>query len=171
MDQQTQTEISAERFEQLEAEVRRLQEELEELRTRMANTQYIVDDEDTEYIKVSQRIVQLGLIPGGVVTDVLSVHYLDINNRECDVRHPDRLRFIRNLMTISKRLSRMKRIVDGVYPTIRRCDRCNVYTENDYQRFGDNIIQTYFTEHPFNTWGVDTQWQYQQQHHVVEEGI
>jgi hypothetical protein len=51
-------------------------------------------------------------------------------------------------------MSNCKLRLDGKRPDFRPSNRTNVYYENDYTRFGDNIITQYFVQCPFDTWGV-----------------
>lgn len=144
----------------MEERIRQLEDEVQQLRDRMSNTQYIVDDDDQDYMKVSERIVYLNKVSQEARQSILTINTHTFNGRSCEIQHPDRKRFIKHLMNISKKLSRAKRNIDGVFPTIRRSDRCNVYTEDDYQRFGDTIIIAYCEDHPFNTWGIDATWEF-----------
>jgi hypothetical protein len=59
---------------------------------------------------------------------------------------------------LSRRLSSQKKKIDNKYPDISRKYRSNSYTDWDYDRFGDDVIRKYFSEHPLATWGIDLSW-------------
>lgn len=51
-------------------------------------------------------------------------------------------------------MSNCKKRLDGKRPDFRPENRTNVYYEDDYTRFGDDIITSYFEQYPFDSWNV-----------------
>lgn len=141
---------------QLEQKLENTTQQIEEMKDTIEELQHLAANRNDQ-ITISERMVYLGYI------DRIHVPYLLNEHRgphNIEMYHPDRKKFIKNIATISKRMSRAKRDTDGTYPMINRAQRNNMYFLTDYIRFGDTIIHAYFLERPFEEWGIDLTFQF-----------
>lgn len=111
-----------------------------------------------KYIRLTHRLIHLKYVEQSVYNRVMKLSRHTINNRLCNVSHPDKRCFLKPLKEISEQMTMVKKTIDGVYPNVSQTDKVNIYTIDDYERFGDEVIHAYFEEHPFNTWGIDLNW-------------
>lgn len=124
----------------------------------LANIQYIQNIPRENIIKISERLVALEIITHEKKQRVLKMNRMMFHGREVAFRHPDYMRFIQRISSISRQLSSHMRRNQNHYPPIQRGERRNAYQIQDYDAFGDNIIQAYVLQNPPNTWGVDWNW-------------
>ena len=78
-----------------------------------------------------------------------------IKSENFEVYFKERSLYLNQIRKLSKRLSKEKKILDGIYPKIRREDRVNIYEYGDYTRFGDRIIKQFLDLYPIDEWGID----------------
>lgn len=124
----------------------------------LADIQYIQNIPQENIIKISDRLVALEVITQDDKVRVLKWNHMVLNGREVAFRHPDYMRFIQRIASISRKLSSHMRRNHNHYPPIQRGERRNAYQMADFQAFGDEIIRAYVLQHPPNTWGVDWDW-------------
>jgi len=96
------------------------------------------------HIKVQDRIKELGLLDN---TDIQNIYSEIIINNEYFIqkyKHPDAKKHRSMLTTISHRIAKEYRIVNNKLPDLVEGSRTNYYKEEDYLKFGDNIIINVF---------------------------
>jgi hypothetical protein len=136
----------------MELRIQQLEQELNDLKQKIKHLQYI--DSNPNFIKVSERLVDLGYVTKAQFKEIMSKQQAVIlsTGQTIEVNNPKRNLFNSHLKNISKSLSKKKLITDGFSPKLRKADRANLYTYSDYTRYGDNTIHTYMRQHPFHTW-------------------
>lgn len=145
-------------IELLEEQVEDLNEQVDQLETKIEELQHLSATRHDK-ITISERLAYLGYIDERVIASIMNEHRGEHN---IEMYHPDRKKFIKNISTISRRMSRAKKDRDGTYPLISRSQRNNMYFMNDYINFGDTIIHAYFLEKPFENWNIDVDFEFPQ---------
>lgn len=117
----------------------------------LSNYQYLNNEKNINQIKVSDRIILLGYIDKNTFKKLSKHHKLG----KFMYYRIDWFVFQKHLTCISTKISSTKKKVDNKYPLIERKKRTNIYTEEDWTKFGDNIIKQYFINNPIENWDID----------------
>lgn len=124
---------------------------IENMEKQIKNLQYI--GEKKKRIKVSQRLVDLGHI-GHEEIRILLKEYKTTNGQFV-YYFSDRKIIINHCKEISKLINSEKKKKDGTYAPLDRKDKGNLFTIEDYENFGDNVIETYLQNNPIVDWKID----------------
>lgn len=133
----------------------KLEEENEKHRKKMSSLQFIERgkaDEKEKQDRLSQKLVSMGYVTQNQMNNVLKRRQNDEDSWV--LLHPDNQKLINKLSQISKKLSNTKKKRDGQYPLLRRGDRSNKYTPQDFINFGNKIIEAFMVLDPIDQWGV-----------------
>jgi prophage antirepressor-like protein len=109
-------------------------------------------------VKMTSRLISLQLITS--LQTVYIKHrnsYMD-NKREVFYHHPDYGKYQNKILNLSKRLSSIHRENHKKNPDICKKNRSNIYTQNDFDNWGDKVILDFFEENPLHTWNIDWKW-------------
>lgn len=109
-------------------------------------------------VRISERIVENGYVPSQHMATFLKFHPVLIGGRRTLAQHPDYTTVVNHITKISKVFSKTKNSTTGVTPKLRKGDRTNLYTPEDYKKFGDKILKEYFQENPYDKWDVVSAW-------------
>lgn len=138
---------------ELEQEKITLQQRVNELERK----RYMIYDKNV--IRIIDRIFELEKIKKEDYYKVMRNSIIKLSNgKDAVISHPHKGILQGNLLAISNLMSAERRVVMGIEPNMRNGDRCNAYFLEDYERYGDNIINDFFEEKPFETWGIDLSW-------------
>lgn len=130
-----------------------------DLQSRISNLQYIEDEnKDKTPKRISQKLVEMGIVTETQMKNVLHEYCIEVCGRNCFVHHPSYHKLRNILSSISRRLSRGKRNHDRRYPPLRRWDRGNLYYNDEFERFGNDVILGYLAERPIANWEIDWDW-------------
>lgn len=155
---------------ELRKELEKKDKEIAKLTQRINSLQYVVDDKKKNpTVRISSQIVHRGIIPADHMKAFLKHRALTIDGRKTKAQHPDYDIVLLHLTRISKRMTKAKIEHDGCMPKLRRGDRSNMYTTDDYEKFGDSIISSYFNENPYEKWDVNPTWDVFESHMIEEE--
>lgn len=139
-----------------------MRKKYEGLQKSMAELQYIVNGH-TESVRLWERLVQMGHVIEHLIVRVMKEYKTKNNGRICRLKHPDHDKLLTHMRNISRRMSTAKRKAHNRYPLIRRRDRGNLYTVQDYTDFGDAVIEKYIEDNPICSWEIQWDW-------IPEEG-
>lgn len=125
---------------------------IENMEKQIKNLQYI-EEEKKKRIRVSTRLVDLGHI-GQQEMRILLKEYKTTNGQFV-YYFSDRKIIINHCKEISKLINSEKKKKDGKYAKLDRKDRGNFFTIEDYEIFGDKVIETYLQNNPIVDWKID----------------
>lgn len=142
----------------LRKELEKKGKEISALTQKINNLQYVVEDKKNATVRISAQIVANGFIPAQDMASFLKLRPILLGGRATKAQHPDYVTVLYHLTQISKLLTKAKKGHDGFKPKLRRGDRSNMYTLEDYKNFGNTILSDYFKENPYDKWNVSPVW-------------
>lgn len=140
-------------------ETNRVQKEKEKLVKSIKKRQFITKKKKPAYINITDRAVHHGYISKEDAQAVSKMYTIKINGRDCDLLHPDHMKFKSQLAKMSTKMSSAKKKIDDEYPELKRGNRTNGYLLGDYEKFGDAILKDHFVKQPPNTWQINWDWE------------
>jgi hypothetical protein len=126
-----------------------LQTENATLRTEIGMRRRVIQRAPDGVVKLSDRLVHLNHAPDEASKKMLKIYHIMVNGHSCELRHPSHRRYHNYLSRISKKISAEYKRQRGDDPAIFNGNRSNIYVEDDFTTFADEIIRVFCEMHPF----------------------